>query len=331
MAINRIVVIGASSGGIDALRTIAGDLPADFPAPICIGLHLGPESPGVVPEILTRAGKLTAVHPRDKETLAPGRIYVAPPDRHLLVEPGRLRVTRGPKENRFRPAIDPLFRSAAQVFGPAAIGVVLTGNLDDGVSGLWTIKQLGGIAVVQDQHDARYPSMPAQAARHVAVDYSVPLYQIGGLLTQLSATSTGDRAPAASGTLGLEVSIAKNEPPSEPTEAMIGPPSQYTCGECNGVLMGYEEGGRRRFRCHTGHAYSRESLLTSIDENIQSALDNALRSLEEGQMLIDEMLAAARQAEERGGMEVRLDRAKTHTATIRRLIHDWEGIGGADR
>lgn len=128
----------------------------------------------IVPGILTRAGKLTAMHPRDKQPLAPGRIYVAPPDRHLLVEPGCVRVSRGPKENRFRPAIDLLFRSAAQVFGPAAIGVVLTGNLDDGVSGLWTIKQLGGTAVVQDQRDAQFPSMPAQAARHVAVDYSVP-------------------------------------------------------------------------------------------------------------------------------------------------------------
>lgn len=254
---------------------------------------------------------------------------MAPPDRHLLVEPGRVRVTRGPKENRFRPAIDPLFRSAAQVFGPAAIGVVLTGNLDDGVSGLWTIKQLGGTAVVQDQRDAQFPSMPAQAARHVAVDYSVPLYQIGGLLTQLSAAALGERAPEVDASLGLEVSIAKNESPTEPKEAMIGPPSLYSCPECNGVLMRFDEGGRRRFRCHTGHAYSRESLLTSIDENIQGALDNALRSLEEGHMLIDEMLAAGRQAEQTGPMQVRLDHAKNHAATVRELIHDWEGIARA--
>ena len=131
--------------------------------------------------------------------------------------------------------------------------------------------------------------------------------------------------------LGLEVVIAKNEPPARPKEAMIGPPSVFTCPECHGVLMRFDEGGRRRFRCHTGHAYSRESLLTSIDESIQSALDNALRSLEEGQMLIDEMLAAPRQAGETGPMEVRLDRAKSHAAMMRELIDDWEGIAGVDR
>ena len=193
------------------------------------------------------------------------------------------------------------------------------------------IKQLGGIAVVQDWNDALFPSMPAQAAHHVAVDYSVPVHHMGGLLTQLSATAPGDRAPEVDATLGLEVAIAKNEPPARPKEAMIGPPSVFTCPECHGVLMRFDEGGRRRFRCHTGHAYSRESLLTSIDESIQSALDNALRSLEEGQMLIDEMLAAPRQAGETGPIEVRLDRAKSHAATMRELIDDWEGIAGVDR
>jgi two-component system chemotaxis response regulator CheB len=142
MPVPRLVVVGASSGGIETLRTLVGGLPPDFAAPLCVVLHTSPQSPGMLDVILNRAGVLPAITPTDQERLQPGRIYVAPPDRHLLVEPGLLRITRGPKENRFRPAIDPLFRSAAQVYGPAVIGVVLSGSLDDGTAGLRVIKQL---------------------------------------------------------------------------------------------------------------------------------------------------------------------------------------------
>ena len=140
----HIVVVGASSGGIEALRELVRGLPEDFAAPICVVLHTSPEAPGILDAILSRAGVLPAHNARDRERLRAGRIYVAPPDCHLLVEPGRVRVTKGPRENRFRPAIDPLFRSAAQIYGPGVIGVILTGNLDDGTAGLWAIKQLGG-------------------------------------------------------------------------------------------------------------------------------------------------------------------------------------------
>src|SRR5687767_3732333 len=157
MAVDRIVVIGASAGGVDALRAIVAALPADFPAPICVVVHTSPQSPSILDQILDRAGPLTAAAACNGERIRPGRIYVAPPDCHLVIEPGVLRVTRGPKENRFRPAVDPLFRSAAQVYGPAATGVVLTGNLDDGTAGLWAIKQLGGISIVQDPADALFP------------------------------------------------------------------------------------------------------------------------------------------------------------------------------
>src|SRR6266446_3757140 len=183
---DRIVVIGTSAGGIDALRVLVAGLPAEFNAPICVVLHTSPDSPGVLHEILNRVTPLEAVNAKNEEQLKPGRIYVAPPDWHLLVEPGRVCITKGPKENRFRPAIDPLFRSAAQVFGPGAIGVVLTGNLDDGTAGLAAIKQLGGTAIVQDPADAMFPSMPQSALHHVKVDYSVPLALIPTLLTDLT-------------------------------------------------------------------------------------------------------------------------------------------------
>ena len=165
MAAQRIVVIGASSGGIEALRHLVGGLPADFPAPICVVLHTSPQSPGLLGRILANAGSLPAATATTGMPIRAGQIYVAPPDHHLLVEPGGLCLGRGPKENRFRPAIDPLFRSAAQVYGPGTVGMILTGNLDDGSAGLRTIKQLGGIAIVQDPRDALFPAMPTNALR----------------------------------------------------------------------------------------------------------------------------------------------------------------------
>src|SRR3954447_1871614 len=187
MRSKHIVVIGASAGGLEALRAIVGALDPDFAAPICVVLHTSPQSPGLLDGILTRPGKLAALNAINGERLRPGHIYVAPPDFHLVVEPGILRVTKGPRENRFRPAIDPLFRSAAQVYGPGAIGVVLTGSLDDGTAGLWTIKQLGGCAIVQDPSDALFPGMPENALTHVDVDYVVPLAELAPLLMSLTS------------------------------------------------------------------------------------------------------------------------------------------------
>jgi two-component system chemotaxis response regulator CheB len=190
--VKRIVVIGASAGGIRALRTVLGPLPRGFPAPVAVVVHTSPHSPGILDEILDRAGELPATHARDGEPLRDGHVYIAPPDYHMLVEPGLVRLTRGPRENRFRPAIDPLFRSAAQVYGPGAIGVVLTGDLDDGTAGLTVIKQLGGTAIVQNPADAAYPSMPRSALLHVDVDYVVPLVEIPALLVTLAGPTQQD-------------------------------------------------------------------------------------------------------------------------------------------
>ena len=286
----QLVVIGASAGGIEALRDLVGQLPADFPAPIAIVLHTSPQSPGVLHEILTRSGPLTAVSPSSGERLKPGRIYVAPPDFHLLVEPGVARISKGPRENRFRPAIDPLFRSAAQVYGPNAIGVVLTGNLDDGTAGLWAIKQLGGVAVVQDPDDALYPSMPENAVRHVNVDHVVPLSSIGSVLVSLVTGSPAvAEPPPPPPNLDVEVRIAKQEDPIRAGVTHMGEPSTFACPECHGVLSQMKEAGRIRYRCHTGHAYSAESLVAEIAEGIESALWNAIRSLQEGALLLQEL------------------------------------------
>ncbi len=289
MSSPHLVVIGTSAGGLEALRTLAAALPAEFAAPICVVMHTAPQSPGILPGILARAGQLPAEAPKNLQRLEPGHIYVAPPDYHLLVEPGRLRVTKGPKENRFRPAIDPLFRSAAQVYGPLAIGVILTGNLDDGSAGLWAIKRLGGTAIVQDPDEALFPSMPRSAMQHTAVDYCVPLAEMSALLTRLVSGRPEETEVEVPDEMKVEVNIAKEQNAVDAGIERVGTPSSYACPECHGVLLQMEEGGRVRFRCHTGHAYSIDSLLAEVEEKIGDAMWNAVRALEEGGLLLGNM------------------------------------------
>jgi two-component system, chemotaxis family, protein-glutamate methylesterase/glutaminase len=325
----HIVVIGASSGGIEALRTLAAGLPAEFPAPICVVMHVAPESPGLLAQILARAGALPAVNAHSGERVERGRIYVAPPDCHLLVEPGRLRVTKGPRENRFRPAIDPLFRSAAQVYGPNAIGVILTGLLGDGTAGLWAVKQLGGTAIVQDPADAVYPDMPTNALQHVKADHVVSLAAIAPLLVQLTsvpAEETG--AIPVPDDMNIEVNIAKEQNALDAGLERIATPSSYACPECHGVLLQLKEGDRIRFRCHTGHAYSVDSLLTAIDEGIEESLWNAVRSLEEGRLLLEQLashLAGAHKADATG-LAARADKVRRQCELIRNLVREREPL-----
>jgi two-component system chemotaxis response regulator CheB len=282
-----IIVVGASAGGIEALRVLVGGLPKDFKASLFVVVHTAPQSPGILDQILARAGSLPATNAVDKAAIEPGRIYVAPPDYHLLIEPGVVRVTKGPKENRFRPAVDPLFRSAAQVYGPRVVGIILTGGLDDGTAGLWAVKQLGGTAIIQDPEDAIAPSMPTSAMRHVKVDYSLPLGEIAPLLVRLTNTpAEKEGVYPMPEEMEIEISIAKEVQAIGAGIKNIGVPSSYACPECHGVLLQMKEGDRIRFRCHTGHAYSSDSLLADITERIDESLWSSIRSLEEGVMLM---------------------------------------------
>ena len=286
-----IIVVGTSTGGIDALRELAAGLPRDLRASVFVTLHVAPYSLGILPEILERAGPLPAANAKDWEQAEPGHIYIAPPDHHMLVEPsGYVRVTRGPRENRFRPAIDPLFRSAAHAFGPRVIGVILTGYLDDGTAGLWAVKECGGTAVVQHPEDAFAPAMPLNAIKHVEVDHIVPLKEIAPLLVQLTespAVEKGDR-PVSEG-METEVKIAREDNALESGIMKWGEPSIYACPECHGVLLQLKEGRNIRFRCHTGHAYSLDSLLAEIGERTEESLWSAIRAIEEGELLMREM------------------------------------------
>jgi two-component system, chemotaxis family, protein-glutamate methylesterase/glutaminase len=330
VGIKQLVVIGASAGGLEAVREIVAALPAGFPTAICVVLHTASESPGVVGPILDRSGRLPATNARNGERLQPGHIYVAPPDCHLLVEPGIIRVTKGPRENRFRPAIDPLFRSAAQVYGPAAIGVILTGSLDDGTAGLWAIKRLGGTAIVQDPDEAMYPAMPRSALAHVQVDHVVRLQEIVPLLIRLtSAPAEGRARLPVPETLEVEVKIAKEHHPLDAGLEDVTEPSMFACPECHGVLQQLKEGERVRFRCHTGHAYSSDSLLAAIAEGTEHSLWNAIRALEEADLLMRRMAAhvkASHGAELAEQLLVRAEQTRQQSDVVRKLVTDFDPI-----
>ena len=292
MAPRNIIVIGASAGGFEALKKLVGDLPADFAASIFIVWHLSPDIRGVLPQVLNRAGTIHAAHAYDNEPIEPNRIYVAPPDRHLLVEPGRVRVTRGPKENRFRPAVDPLFRSAAYAYNNRVIGVILSGALDDGTAGLWTIKQRGGLAIVQDPSDAEVPSMPQNALREVAVDYSVPMAEMARLLVRLATEQIKETSQAVmedDEKNRIEIRIAEEQNAFAMGVMQLGELSPFTCPDCHGVLLILKNGNLKRFRCHTGHAFSANSLLATVTENIEDSLYTAIRGVEESILLLNHL------------------------------------------
>ncbi len=260
----NIVVIGASAGGFDAIQKIVAGLPPTLDASIFIVWHMSPDIRGILPEVLNRLQTLPAEHAVDMEPLKTGRIYVAPPDHHLLLEKDRVRVTKGPKENRFRPAVDPLFRSAALTFGSRVIGVILSGALDDGTAGLWTIKQHGGMAIVQDPHDAEVPSMPQSALRTVEADHCVPVSQIPELLIKhVAETADKNRKIENDKKREAEIRIAMEENPLQYNFLEFGELTPYTCPECHGVLTSIKEGNNIRFRCHTGHAFFGQQLFSS--------------------------------------------------------------------
>jgi two-component system, chemotaxis family, protein-glutamate methylesterase/glutaminase len=296
-------VVGASAGGLEGLLSSLSSLPRDFPAPIFVVVHVAPNRESLLPGILTRRGSLPAVHPADGDEMRPGRIYVAPPDHHLLIEDGHMGVKRGPKENRFRPSIDALFRSAAYTFGTGAIGIVLSGELDDGTSGLWTIKRLGGTAIVQLPDDAMFASMPRSALSQVEVDYSVRAADIGPLLVMLvnqPLKETPSVEAELIARLEAELDIASGDYALDKGFTRIGKLSPLTCPNCHGSLVAMEEDSMVRFRCHTGHAYSAVTLSNAMLEQMSDTVQESLRALEENAMLFETM---ARQFEKAGRPE----------------------------
>jgi two-component system, chemotaxis family, protein-glutamate methylesterase/glutaminase len=266
-----------------------------LPASLFIVLHIPAQSPSLMPDILSRAGPLPAIHPVDGEEIRHGHIYVAPPDYHLLLEQDHMRVVRGPKENRHRPAVDPLFRSAAVAYGPRVVGVILTGSLDDGTAGLWAVKRRGGVAIVQDPNEALYPGMPGSALAHVQIDYRLPLTEIGATLVQLAHQPTPEEGayPVPD---DMEQETQYTEMQDADTLASnerLGAPSAFSCPECGGVLWELHNGELVRFRCRVGHAFSIESGLAAQTEQLEAALWTALKTLEESASLSKRMAQRA--------------------------------------
>lgn len=323
--------MGASAGGVEALKTLARRLPADFPAALLAVLHIPPQGPSLLADILDRCGPLSVSNAGDGRIIEGGRIYVAIPDRHLLVDGEIMRVSRGPKENRFRPAIDALFRSAAYTHGPRVVGVVLTGQLDDGTSGLWAVKDRGGVTIVQSPNDSQYPSMPMSALQHVDVDHIVDLETLPGLLTQLArqpvtGTPFQEAAPSReTAVMRTENDIAAGRDPLRAGSLDLGRSTHLTCPECHGVLSVVHEGTFTRFRCHTGHAYTVRTLLADIDESIDDTLSGALRALQERSILLREAAELARHQDNLAEAEMLREGAaacETKSRVIRELIQE---------
>jgi two-component system chemotaxis response regulator CheB len=280
-----LIVIGGSAGGIEALKEIVARLPADFPAAVLVVLHTSGSWPGLLPKILGRATVLHVSHPADGTPMRAGHIYIAPPDYHMLVKGNVLRVLRGPRENLHRPAIDPLFRSAAVARGARVIGVIVTGMLDDGTSGLVVVKARGGTAIVQDPATAMFAPMPGHALEQVPDALVLPVEKIGDELVRLVRTGVAEgkfgSQSRPDSTEALETDFLEQELPQLDAAERPGQPSRFACPDCGGVLWEIEEKGRLRYRCRVGHAFTERHLSAEQQHATETALWSALRALEE--------------------------------------------------
>jgi two-component system chemotaxis response regulator CheB len=292
MAMRDIVVVGASAGGVEALRGLAAGLPANLRAAVFVVLHVPPQGESHLPHILSRTGALQAMLAQDGEEIRYGRILIAPPDRHLLLTQDQVHVVYGPRQNHFRPAVDPLFRSAALAFGPRVIGVVLTGALDDGASGLVAIKREGGLAVVQDPETAAFPSMPSAALNYVDADACLPVTSLASKIVALTKTvAPMPETPHDTSDLEREVNIAGLDLSVIEHDQEQGALAPMTCPECHGLLWEIADGGPLRYRCRVGHAYTAESMETSLARVTEHALWTTLNTLEESAKLCDRLVA----------------------------------------
>jgi len=280
------VVIGASAGGMAALKELVAQFPEDFPAPIFIVNHMGADTTGeALLRVLNGSSNLTCEHGQDRHTFQNGHIYLAPSDQHMLIVKDQILITKGARENRSRPAIDPLFRSAAVAYGNRVIGIILTGYLDDGTSGMMAIRRCGGICIAQDPQDASYPDMPRSVIANVGTDYCLPVAGMGALLSELLERELPESQPVPQDIV-IEAKIAQRVLSDLPSVQALGGQVPYNCPDCGGVLWQIAEGELVRYRCHTGHAFTSSALLAQQDVKVEETLWVALRMFEERQNLL---------------------------------------------
>jgi two-component system chemotaxis response regulator CheB len=291
----NVIVVGASAGGITAVRTFLNGLPVSIPAAIFVVVHTSPDGPGLLAAVLGRATPLTVATAEDGSVIEDGRVYVAPPDYHLIVDKRLVHLSHGPREHRFRPAIDPLFRTAARHYGPNTIGIVMSGHMADGTHGLSLVKRAGGVTMVQDPDEAEVPAMPLNAMRQVAVDYVLSAQEMARVIMGLLTNMRSRRGKAAPRAVKVETPNAEHaEVDALKTGELEGPPSPFTCPDCGGTLWEIKDDEVVRYRCHVGHGFTVDSLRQGMDEKIEDTLWTALRAIEEAVELRKRMQARAK-------------------------------------
>jgi two-component system chemotaxis response regulator CheB len=329
MATHDIAVIGASAGGVEALIRLAGALPQDLPMAVFVVVHYPEEAPSTLPQLLSRAGPLAATNPRDGDPIEHGRLYVAAPGSHLQVKKRRVRLIKGPKENHHRPAIDPLFRTAALAYGARVVGVLLSGADGDGTAGLQAVKQRGGVAAVQDPDEASFASMPKSALEYVAVDYCLPLDDIAALLSRLATQARSKEGVEQGGypmadDMELEQKMSELDLATLKSDERPGEVSSLTCPDCSGPLYEIREGKWSRFRCRVGHAYgSAEDVLEKNRDSLEDTLYFALNKLQENADIAGRLAASAhKRGQEMAAarFEERERESRQHAETLRRVL-----------
>ena len=318
--ISKVVVIGTSAGGLSALKKLISQLESDFPLPVLVVRHTSADATGnVLIKELNKINTLECQHAESGRDLEPGHLYLAPPDQHLMIgEDKKILVTKGAQENRYRPAIDPLFRSAAVGFGPGVIGILLTGNLDDGTAGMRAIKRCGGTCFVQDPEEADYPAMPKNALNNVEIDHCLPISEMGPLLYKLIPQKIEKSVPVPNDVL-IETKIAERVLSDLASVNKVGDQVPFNCPGCGGVLWEVEKDSDLRYRCHVGHAYTAASLLAEQTRKIEETMWTALRMFEERKNLLTTMAKGKKGAGSQSALE-RAEMSQVHIDRIRAIL-----------
>ncbi len=320
---STIIVVGVSAGAMDALTKLVAQLPAGFPAPVFVVNHMSASTTGdAMVNALNKCGNLECTQVQDGEKFMDGHIYMAPSDHHMMLAKGKILVTKGAQENRSRPGIDPLFRSAAVTYGNRVVGVLLTGYLDDGTAGLITIQRCGGVCVVQDPEDAAYPDMPRNALNQMKVDHCLPLAAMGALLAKLVERKLGKRKPVPRD-IAIEAKIAERVLSDLGSVEALGDQVPFNCPGCGGVLWEVGKGKSLRFRCHTGHAFTAPVLLAEQTAKIEETLWVALRMFEERKNLLLKMVASPGSTNSRSATE-RAKQSDVHIERIRAMLRSGD-------
>ncbi|MEL1243984.1 chemotaxis protein CheB [Flavobacterium sp. DGU11] len=328
-ASNQVIVIGTSAGGMSALNKLLSQLQPDFPVPILVVQHISADAAGnALINSLNKATSLNCIHAINGAGLSPGHVYLAPSDHHMMIDLNqKLLITKGAHENRSRPAINPLFRSAGVAFGSGVLGILLTGYLDDGTDGLKVIRECGGICVVQDPEDADYPDMPKNAINQVPVDYVVPINEMGGLIYQLISRKIKKSVPIPKNIL-IETKIAERVTSDLQSVNALGVQAPFNCPGCGGVLWKIDGGEGARYRCHTGHAYTSATLLADQTMKIEETMWTALRMFEERKNLLMTVSKDNKGAVSKSALE-RAQLSQVHIDRIRKiLLSDDKGSFG---